>query len=267
MILIANTGISYPAPSYDPIFPAQKQLSDGLFYNMNGFSTALACHDRTTYCDPDGVTCGTVQEIAYRGWKDDESRTVFTMLAHSLVWSDTGNAIKQTSGEALEAQSNLIGGQSLILAEEQWKVEAERLFANSLARIQVTARNIARGPTDDLPPSRDLLEEQPAFRSICHIYKFRSTGWKNLSVAGFLGSFLAGTVLIVLSFPRKDTEELWIESYIVAFAKSCKQGWEFVGGWLKHVWDETCKAARSARSRARDGRRRENGGGRVRRTS
>lgn len=267
LILIANTGISYPAPSYDPIFPAEKQLSDGSFYNVNGFSTALACHDRTTYCDPDGTTCGSVQELASRGWKDDKHRTVFAMLAHSLVWSDTGNAIKHTSGEALEAQSNLIGGRSLILAEEQWKVEAERLFANSLARIQITARNIARGIAYDLPPSRNLLEEQPAFREICHTYKFRSTGWKNLSVAGFLGSFIGGTVLIVLSFSRKDTEELWIEAYIVTFVTFGKQVWDFAEGWLKHVWEETSKAVRSVRSRAREGRQRENVGGRARRTA
>ncbi len=246
LLLVGNSAISYPTASHDPIFHAEAQLSDGNFYNEHAYSAVLACSDRTTYCKPDGVTCGSVNELAYRIQDDDEHRTVFKMLAQSLVHSDTGNAMKLIAGEVLEAQSYVVGIGSLILAREQWKREAERLFASSLARIQITARIIARGMTGEQLPSKDLMLDNPSYREICNLYKFRSSGWKNLSVAGFIGSFLAGILLIALSLSRKDSEELLVERHLASFLKLCSKGYErsrsvlektlaAMGGLLKSV--------------------------------
>jgi hypothetical protein len=222
IMLIGNTGISYPTPSHDPIFHAEAQLSDGRFYNEHAYSAVLACRDQTIFYHPNGTLCGKIVELAHHMPGDWESVNVINMLAMSMQWSDIGNAMKLITGEVLEAQSYMIGIGSLILAPEQWKVEVQRLFAVSLARIQITARNIARGIAGEELPGTDMMAERPGLKDMCNIYKFRSDGWKNMSVAGFLGSFVAGLILIGMSFKQKNSEKLWFEEYLAASWKVCK---------------------------------------------
>jgi hypothetical protein len=224
LIVIGNTGIAYPLARQDPIFPAQVQLSDGRFYNRHAYNAVLGCNDQTKFCTPDGEVCQSIQQVAYqKEWqKEDESRILFGMLSNALVFSSTNNAIRFRLADALHAQSNQIAGRSLLLDEEQWKVEVQRFFSMSLARIQITARNIARGAGTDLPNS-DVVDQLPWIRGICGIYKFKSTGWKNLNVSGFLGFFFGGLFIIVLSFEREEAKELWFEKYFAAFYNFCKK--------------------------------------------
>lgn len=63
------------------------------------------------------------------------------------------------------------------------------MFESLLPRTQINARNIARGaPGEELPDQNNILD--PAWRELCTRYKFRSIGWKNISVSRFLAEFL-----------------------------------------------------------------------------
>jgi hypothetical protein len=45
------------------------------------------------------------------------------------------------------------------------------------------------------------------------MYKFNSTGWRNLNVSAFIGAICGGLVLIVIGIPAEN-EKLWIEGTI-----------------------------------------------------
>ena len=131
------------------------------------------------------------------------------MMFFSLLTSTIGDSVVYRREQALLAQAKAFSGVSLELAPEHWKLEVRQLFETSLARIQVNARNIARGPPDG---NTDGLESlmRPEYEGMCHLYKFKSTGWRNVSTSGFLGAVGAGLILMILG-RHGASGELWFE--------------------------------------------------------
>jgi hypothetical protein len=211
LILIRNSGIRYSESREDPIFPTHLALDDGKsYYNTHTYGGVLGCNDKTIVYGPDGTTYQGIWEFGNIPLRDDEASWVSGLLYFSLLFSNMFQALQYRSTSALDAQSKLFGANSLPLPREQWKVEAQRLFEASLAMVQITARDIARGPRNILPGRINLMERTPIYWGMCNIYKFRSTGWKNINVAGFLGLIGLGLLLMLLSVTREE-EELWIE--------------------------------------------------------
>lgn len=153
------------------------------------------------------------------------------MLLSSLVY-DLNAQVETLSREALDAQSLLFGSDSLAIPNNQWKAEVQQMFETLLARTQITARYIARGdPAQQLPGH--TLFGGPGWEGMCTLYKFKSLGWKNISVAGFLGEFLVGVLVFFVGITRED-EELWIERPVRSLVKSrigrlCADGWNKMG--------------------------------------
>lgn len=94
---------------------------------------------------------------------------------------------------------------------DQWKIEARQRFETSLAQIQFQVLNIVRGAPDDEPPDQyvDFDGIPPAYRGLCNMGKFRSVGWRNVSVWG-LFALLAFVVGVSLASVRTEEEELWL---------------------------------------------------------
>jgi hypothetical protein len=93
------------------------------------------------------------------------------------------------------------------------------MFRTSLAQVQIYARNIARGNPNVPAWSINLLDKYPQIRGICNIYKFKSTGWRNISVSGFLGAIGIGLLALFLGRMTGSEEnegELRIEEYYKA---------------------------------------------------
>jgi hypothetical protein len=110
------------------------------------------------------------------------------MLYFALIFSDIRYAISYRKANALDATTKLVGGYSSILPKEQWKVEAQQVFETSIARIQIDARNVARGPqTDNTQDSIDIM--CPSDGRMCNMYKFNNTGRGNVHVWGYLGGY------------------------------------------------------------------------------
>jgi hypothetical protein len=144
----------------------------------------------------------------------NEDSYMRAMLYFSLLTSSIDRPLAYLGTQALDAQSKLVGTSSLPLADEQWKVEIQKLFETSLARTQITARNLARGnPEGSFPGQKDLMD--PRWKGMCSRYKFRSVGYKNISVSRFFGFFFVGLIFLVLSISAgsKD-DELWVEKQI-----------------------------------------------------
>jgi hypothetical protein len=256
LILIQNTGIRYPSPRIDPIFPAlkpQKGSKTHLYTNSNLHASVLACRDKTTICGPDPSNCHSLRTIqASFNPQNDEATRVSLLLIYALTWSDTLSALRYRDASALDASSKLVGSRSLQLPPEQWKVEVERFFATNLARIQIDARNIARGMPDvDESDVSELSDIIPAgVQGMCEMYKFKSIGWKNVNVYGFLGSLGAGLIVLVCSITREEDEEedeeekLWIERPLKTVFKSV-----FTYKWGKELRELVRKELRGIPSR------------------
>jgi hypothetical protein len=208
--LVQNVGVAYPDRREDPIFPADKTYDNGTwFYNTRWHAGVLGCVDRTTICSPNGTVCGGLKYWSELEPSDTEDFRVVVMLFWSILQSNIQTAIIYRAAEGLDAQTKIVGSYSLQLALEQWKIEVHELFKTSLARIQVDARNIARGPPSGHAEGlRSLM--RPFYQGICRMYKFNSIGWRNVSVSGFMVAIGVSLLIIIASIPGRD-EQLWFE--------------------------------------------------------
>jgi hypothetical protein len=154
--------------------------------------------------------------------------------------------------EALQAQSLSSGSISAQLPNGQWKVEVQHMFESLLARIQITARNMARGARGaKLPHQRNMMKSE--WRGMCTRYKFRAIGWKNISVSHFLTEFLLGLLICFLGITTED-KKLWVErpaKWIVrsrfgqaraAEASKLKEWWV---DYAPSIWRCVCSSART----------------------
>lgn len=130
-------------------------------------------------------------------------------MAYALVAvavSASSIAEAMTGFPDLEIRTHCISSRCEYLPPEQWKVEARRWFKASLARIQVELVNTVRGTANT--PSDYYRIPQP-YRRMCDMGKFKSVGWRNVSVSGFAGLlFLAGS--ISLASVQTKEGDLWL---------------------------------------------------------
>lgn len=265
LILIQNNGIMYPGERTDPIFLAEKTLNEtfGWYSTTRWHAGVLACKDTLVVCSPDSKApnCQSLWEFGQFKATHDEITRVRLLLQISLNNANIFDSLVFRAALALDAQSKLVGIRSLSLPIEQWKVEVQQLFETSLARIQIDARNMARGASGsaNLPGRRQLLDLRSL--GVCNQYKFRSTGWKNINVFGFLAAVFAAIAMMLLSVPRGEEGELWVEEPLSAFArarvvislkhyivigyKACKSGLsdfiKITAVWMKEAWKGTWK--------------------------
>lgn len=202
--------ISYLAPSDDPIFPANTKFyinsSDEPRWRYTGqHASVLACVDTTVWRDPSS-------SIDWKPYppeptfviKDAHTLGGFLFMVYTLLWSNIFDTINYRLGNGLAAQKLVRGWQSLPLAKEQWKVEAQQLFETSLTRIQIDARNIAQGTAASYPGLRKL-EVEPA---VCDgTFLFVSRGWQNVNVTGSFWIGVLSIIFMVLAFPLNDPDD------------------------------------------------------------
>ena len=261
-MLISNFGISYPSASLDPIFFANSTYDDHWYYNARVHASVLGCISRTLVCLPrtgqEPPLCVNLTSLGDLSTSEREHGPVRAMLYFSLLL-DLSEQLSFMMAEALDAQSLVSGSTSAYIPNDQWKAETRQIFESLLARSQITARNIARGvPGRQLHGQRDLMK--PAYQGMCTRYKFRSIGWKNISVAHFLAEFLLGLLFCFIGITRED-KELWVERPVKRFVRSkfwghCATGLSRVKDWwVTHVpkpWQGMCSIATSGWTAIRD---------------
>jgi len=65
----------------------------------------------------------------------------------------------------------------------------------------------------DLAGRTDLWDQDQKSLNVCAMYKFKSTGWKNISFFGFWGPVSAAIVTMLLGIERGE-KDLWIEKLL-----------------------------------------------------
>ena len=192
---------------------------------MKSEPAVMACVDETRLCDSNRKQCqhlppDRAQINFVHGTDTKLSKAYLGRLILSTVLS--ASAISEYSGP-LDATEHCTLNECGSLPREQWKVEARRVFETSLARIQMMFLDIVRGV--EQPPgytphlkfdSHNISDFRyhfqrlpPGYHDICHMGKFKATGWRNVSGGGFFGLLILAATVSVGSIKSKD-DELWL---------------------------------------------------------
>ena len=232
--------ISYPRYRDTPIFRAQTRgvsnFDDGKFlreaqyrYFNNGTTRAkITCINHAQICDVLAKKCWYMPNFAeprnllisrkyppYSASSDDPALVLLEAClsdSMSFLAHQTGDDRYGLTGLNLEAQDHCSYIACKDLPDDQWKLEIRRWFETSLALIQLNLLEIVRPSLD--PRNNKTIDEQwegipDAYRGICHLGKFRATGWRNVSALGFLG-LLGAAGLIFLMSCEMENGELWV---------------------------------------------------------
>jgi hypothetical protein len=125
------------------------------------------------------------------------SDSYWTQYRAETRWLEASG--KMAAGYTLE----LGGYPSLGLAENQWEIEAQKIFNISLARLQLNSWSIARGERigDDIPEYDDLsvyrCAKAECRKAFCGSVKIQGLGWKNISLFWFIALLLFSMSLAV----------------------------------------------------------------------
>ncbi|KAI4182726.1 MAG: hypothetical protein LQ346_006509, partial [Caloplaca aetnensis] len=165
----------------------------------------------------------------------DREFTVLQLLCLALRFSDTASAIGFVRNKWLDADSRVVdfpeGLMSLPLDPHQWRLEAQRLFNVSLARMQIEITEMTRPRS--IQPEEDVLEN--FFRSSpvdpCAMIMINADGWRNISVIGFASMLLLALGLWLVTMEIGDTIVLiWLYQMLVKPGmKILLRGLQYVG--------------------------------------
>jgi hypothetical protein len=192
--------ILYLKASADPIFVADHAFyypddPVPIYYKNDAMYRVLACLDTKVICLPNGGPCrplvggGGGGVDGKRGHDDDPDEDLppeYWLLKWSLDHSDTYYSIAKRLGTALAAQDMISQYTSVPLGDRHWVLEAERLFATSLARVQFDAWSVGSGEDAPRLGEEGYRDETPAgVGNLCGRVKFRSSGYTNVDALRF----------------------------------------------------------------------------------
>jgi len=210
----------------DPIFPAHTEEgfyinpeTHGYFwYNNSTRAGVLGCVDSYQICtDASESLCwdktNSSQAMDHFSGDHTRQRALYLVLV-SLVHSNAWRILNYQLAAALNATTEVKRFVGIRLAQEQWKVEVENIFAASLAGMQTRVYDYARGTYAHHPSMFDRtprsLEDNDgnirAAVSVAKMIKFKNKEYKNISVFGFSG-VISLCLLVFLGSRRFSTAE------------------------------------------------------------
>ena len=242
----SSQGWIYDKYRDDPVFPAKtRTILDGREVHINNDTLPgiLGCVDNTYVCDPllglcwnyppspfsnlsyftgnstrrvmpgyahvdlsphnhSGVNAeatGTWESIELAG--ESEAELANILLTNALLDSNLGLMFMERT--VLDIGLSCSNSKVFQVPLDQWKDEARIWYETSLARIQVNVLGIVRGSSEvnvDIPQR---------LRGLCRMGKFRSVGWRNVSVWGLLG-LLSFAAAVSIASVKTEAEELWL---------------------------------------------------------
>jgi hypothetical protein len=206
----------------------------------------MACMDQTLWRDPSAPSpnpWSPIDKVPSTLPSDLESRGAMWFLITVLNNSHIYGAFNRRLAAALDAQARIASMTSLLLSPAQWRVEAENLFATSLARVQVDARNIARG----VGATYDGYVKDNRSSEFCSRYYMFDTGgdWVNLNFVGWVCVLVVSLLLIICAVPVPEDKLffeilpacLWNIGVCIMWLVLCPvDGWRWVWPYLRKAW-------------------------------
>jgi hypothetical protein len=204
LLFVTSFNIQHPVRSDDPIFPARDQVTssptgDSDLDNLRSYWTNNETHAAVLGCVEYTELCKTASnESCFDPWEisqlpavvDDATYIAAMGLFHSGFWS----TIKTRTSKELDAARKIVDVYiSMPLAKDQWKLEVQRIFDESMIRTKLEVLELARGTRASIQNFTDQMPDSQ--RGICRKIKFQSTGYTNLCVVGLLFAFLSPPIL------------------------------------------------------------------------
>jgi hypothetical protein len=205
LLFVTSFNIQHPVRSDDPIFPFRTPITpdtsvnpdiDQLmtyWTNKEKHGAVLGCVEYAEICeDASNVSCFDPWANLAMAPPSDEMYA----LGLGLLYSGNWMGLNTRTSKELDATRKIVDiSISMPLAQEQWKIEAQRIFEISMIRARLEVLELARGTRSTRPSFIDVLPD--VRRAVCQIVKFQSVGYKNLSVAGLLFAFLTPPILAI----------------------------------------------------------------------
>ena len=262
--------VVYPEARDDPLFPAQvdplfpamlpMSFSPGQVYTTGTLSVGmLFCIDRAFICEADAQNC--VEETPHlmetlrhssrespatlqQDRSPSKEENMITLIRRALRGSST--SASQKSAKGLEAEA-YCEDRALWLCKDlppdQWKVEARTLFERSLAYMQQTVLDFARGRDHRLVANDSNGEVPENHGELCQMVKFPVVGWRNVNVWGFL-ALMGLSAAIALSSVKTEDERLWLcvgANWIHRAVRECKSKLASLLSRLHENWSRGLK--------------------------
>jgi len=205
LLFVTSFNIQHPVRSDDPIFPFRTPISPNTSVNpdidqLATYWTNEEKHGAVLGCVEYAEVCAGVSNAScFDPWAnpamappDDDMYAVGLGLLYSGNWL----GLNTRTSKELDATRKIVDvSLSMPLAQEQWKIEAQRIFEISMIRTRLEVLELARGTRSTQPGFIDVLPD--VRRAICQKVKFQSVGYKNLSVAGLLFAFWTPPILAI----------------------------------------------------------------------
>lgn len=258
ILFVAFNAIRMYAQSEDPVFGAHEYVLDEngepLYIITDRFVSPIACNDRYWICDPNidkGEGACTAPVGAFRilgAANEDLDLNIFqlaTVQRLALLVPHLGmrEQVWTRSGNALRAQDTLAGLDQSPLAENQWEIEVEGWFTDSLARLQYLVDEYpdlaATATVTDVrdimqvwdsataSSSADSISNAVASKLMCYNQLVNdSQTTMSFSVVGLVIIFALGGLILILS--------LIIESTVAFIQKKTGRGLVARESWIQH---------------------------------
>jgi hypothetical protein len=209
---------------YTKALPAASSLGCVSTYEVCVSTTfgGYVCADVTKISKPgDRGSNATSQTTNERSWSSPLYSAIVALAFTSDRYADAYSAQLTIGIQGLDALNKMVvSGLSIGLPDNQWEIEAQKIFNISLARYQLNAWSIARGERfGEGMPEVDALKgnpcaEQGCQKLLCQSLKIEGVGWRNISLSWFvtlltlsifsvIGSTEVGETLILVWFCKR----------------------------------------------------------------
>ena len=180
LFFVRSCGLHYLGPSQDPMFPADLEIEPGHWIDSSDTVRVLGCQEYKEVCDPTG-TCFEAKaqwgRHAFGANTSESQAAILTLMALSLRSTISLAVVKLPELLADRVRTSIL---SLALDNTHWQAEMRRQFEITLARVQSSIIDIARGEHSE---QTDFQRMWPAHTGeSCPSIKIRTTGWRNLNL-------------------------------------------------------------------------------------
>lgn len=245
IFFIAFNSIRFTEECQDPVFGAKHLNGSGTTIMSTRYVAPIACSETYTFCNTKGVCTPAVGTTPLwdHAVKDLNLNTVqlatITRLMQYLPWINLYQSVLPRPANALRAQDTVFELEQPYLPDNQWEIEIEGWFADTLAKLQYLVAEYADQPKEYLQYGDELVQLwkddkndlSDALRAMCFnqlVNDGHST--MSFSIAGLVVIFTIGGSLIFLS--------LFIETLVAFVQKKTGYGLIAQEAWLQ---DETIK--------------------------
>lgn len=234
VFIASDTEIPHSHPRSDPVFPADVKIdldtedrwfrgniSTAWIYNSTR-AGVMACAESFRICSPSHAQCWGKKDIRENFSRNGRAagvsrhstvpssglsklqRQAFYLTTAALKYSTAFDAMRYRRGQFLDANRHIGAASVLKLPKEQWKVEAQKLFNTSLARMQLDLHDLAWGKYADYEyVFNDVPDE---FQDAHRLLIFPRQGYRNVDGL-WLVTINVACVVIFLSSRRYSTPQ------------------------------------------------------------